>query len=500
MEKTITIGKNVNQAMELAVYARDFMENGSPSAAVLERTKLFHTDAFLCGISAIAQRTNAPTVLRKEAMHYSLPTSDSDSVLRGYARVFGSEKLTVAEKAIIANCSAVREWDSNGTVFGFRAGEKDFQAGEFGHNDFYSVIVAAAQQEASIDGATALKAMVLHDEIRGRMAESFSLKTYKIDHVVYGAIASAIVYGLLLGATNEQIESGIGMVVAHYIPFRAIRSGKQLSDSKGASAAISTEAAILAINRSMNGFIGPKDIFRNPAAIFRLNEPTDDESCPFDLKLGFSGEDFAVMGMHFKLGLYEHQSAGAIHAVVKLIFDSKFIQKDNYQRIKTIKVLAYEPCFHIIGDPEKRSPTTRQSADHSMVYILSTLLKRAIEHEDLFAGIESFDDLWKRLMLAPFDYSKDLIENPDIHLLMEKVTFEHGGPSYDEKYPDGIPTSVVMTLDGKLFADSRRNLTRLRLRALPQGPRQKYLCRPQEHPRPQVQSHGSSCCREDRGR
>ncbi len=42
-----------------------------------------------------------------------------------------------------------------------------------------------------------------------------------------------------------------GMTVAHYIPFRAIRAGKQLSDSKGASAAISTEAAIMAMNRDV---------------------------------------------------------------------------------------------------------------------------------------------------------------------------------------------------------------------------------------------------------
>ena len=34
------------------------------------------------------------------------------------------------------------------------------------------------------------------------------------------------------------------MVCAHYIPFRAIRAGKQLSDSKGASAALSTEVKI----------------------------------------------------------------------------------------------------------------------------------------------------------------------------------------------------------------------------------------------------------------
>jgi 2-methylcitrate dehydratase len=76
----------------------------------------------------------------------------------------------------------------------------------------------------------------------------------------------------MMGATAEQIESAIGMVIAHYIPFRAIRAGKQLSDSKGASAAISTEAAILSVKRSMAGFMGPRDIFRNPEAIFRIFE------------------------------------------------------------------------------------------------------------------------------------------------------------------------------------------------------------------------------------
>jgi 2-methylcitrate dehydratase len=41
-----------------------------------------------------------------------------DRVL-GYSKVFGSNKLVLSEKAIAANASAVREWDSNGTVFGY---------------------------------------------------------------------------------------------------------------------------------------------------------------------------------------------------------------------------------------------------------------------------------------------------------------------------------------------------------------------------------------------
>lgn len=43
--------------------------------------------------------------------------------------------------------------------------------------------------------------MILQDEIRCRLAEVFPLKTYKIDHVVHGAIASIVTYGTLVGAT-----------------------------------------------------------------------------------------------------------------------------------------------------------------------------------------------------------------------------------------------------------------------------------------------------------
>jgi 2-methylcitrate dehydratase len=440
--------RNTNQAILLAQYAREFMEKGKPSAAVYERVKLFHNDAFLCGISAIAHHANAPTVLRAEAMRYALHEANLKRV-PGYAKCLGSNHLTIAEKAIVANCCAVREWDSNGTVFGFRAGKQGFQAGEFGHNDFYSVVIAAAQQVENIDGKTALKAMILQDEIRGRFAEVFSLKTYKIDHVVFGALASAVVYGILLGATDEQIESAVGMCIAHYIPFRAIRAGKQLSDSKGASAAISTEVAVLSMIRSMHGFIGPKDIFRNPESIFRLNEPTKGDA-PFDLIMGMEGDDFAVMGMHFKLGLYEHQSAGALAAAVRLIYDHKFLQHNNFDTIKGILITAYEPAYGIIGDPAKKDPKTRQSADHSMVYIVGTLLRRAIEDPHLFDQVNTFDDLWKKLMLTPFDYGKGPLHDKNTRTLMEKMSFEHGGEKYDKLYPDGIPTSMEITLqDGK---------------------------------------------------
>ncbi len=379
-------------------------------------------------------------MLRNEALAYPLESG---------ATVFGDATRVMPEKAVAANSAAVREWDSNGTNFGFRP-ELDHTAGEFGHNDFYPVVIAACQQRG-LDGATALRAMLLLDEIRGRLAEVFSLKTHKIDHVVHGAIGSAATYGALMGATAEQIESAIGMFVAHYIPWRAIRAGKQLSDSKGASAAISTEAAILCVKRSMAGFRGPQDIFRNPEAVFRFFEPTTDGKdrwgeqgdSPFDLVLSHSGDDFAVMGMHFKLGLYEHQSAGALQAVIDLIGANPSLIESGGENIGRITILAYEPAFGIIGNPMKKDPKTRQSADHSMAYIVSTLLRKAIERGLPMGGS---DEIWKELMLSPYDYRVDdsAIFHPLTRSLMERIDFRHGGPEYDARYPEGIPTSVVI--------------------------------------------------------
>ena len=461
-DQHVILPADSNQALGIGQYAVGAIAGrigAGPSEAVLEKAQLFHTDSVFCGLSALALGTNAPTLLRQEALEYPAGANEKG------ATVFGSPARVKPEKAVVANSSAVREWDSNGTNFGFNP-RLNHTAGEFGHNDFYPVVIAACQ-EKGLDGATALRAMVVLDEIRGRLAEVFSLKSYKIDHVVHGAIASAAVYGALHGATAEQIESAIGMVVAHAIPWRAIRAGKQLSDSKGASAAISSEIAVLSMKRAMRGFVGPKDIFRNPEAIFRFFEPTTSGSerwtemapSPFELHLAHSGDDFAVMGMHFKLGLYEHQSAGALQGIIDLLAKHpELLNDETGAAIERIEIAAYEPAFGIIGNPAKMNPTTRQSADHSMAYIVSTLIRKALHLRKTAGGLDTsggaHDAMWKTLMLSPYDYKVDdtAIFNPLTRSLMNKIRFKHGGADYDAKYPDGIPTSVDITdTTGNLF-------------------------------------------------
>lgn len=204
---TVTLPKNSNQARGLGEYAIEFMkmDHKKIDDEVYKRVQLFHTDSVICGISAIAMRTNAPNILRDEAINlYSVnPDKKMKNSQHFLSKCFGSKLWVHAEKAIAANASAVREWDMNGTVFGFDRTIPGHNAGEFGHNDYYSVVLAACHNNPEYNGMDMLKGMILIDEIRGRLAEVFSLKTYKIDHVVHGGIAAAVTYGAMLGATPE---------------------------------------------------------------------------------------------------------------------------------------------------------------------------------------------------------------------------------------------------------------------------------------------------------
>ena len=59
--KTATIlPRDSNQALGIGQFAVDFMSGkiGKPAQAVLDRTVMFHTDAVLCGVSAIAIAEN----------------------------------------------------------------------------------------------------------------------------------------------------------------------------------------------------------------------------------------------------------------------------------------------------------------------------------------------------------------------------------------------------------------------------------------------------------
>ncbi|MCH7726141.1 MAG: MmgE/PrpD family protein [Planctomycetes bacterium] len=126
-------------------YAINFVSGkyDAPDEVVFDKVVQFHLDSVACAIAALGCGMNAPRVLREEALSYQCRGEPG-------ATCFGSHIFVSPEKAVLANCSAVRELDANGTNFGYNPRTGNCR-GEFGHNDFYPVAMAAAQQ-AGCDG------------------------------------------------------------------------------------------------------------------------------------------------------------------------------------------------------------------------------------------------------------------------------------------------------------------------------------------------------------
>ena len=87
-----------------------------------------------------------------------------------------------------------------------------------------------------------------------------------------------------------------------------------------------------------------------------------------------------------------------------------------------------------------------------MVYIIAKLIKKAFKRIDKIKEAKDLEDMWTTLMLTPLDYSKIAINDDVTRNIMSKIEFKHGGPEYDAKYPEGIPTSMqVHTKTGQVF-------------------------------------------------
>lgn len=210
-----TLRKDSNQVFELAKYAIRFLDKGNPSAKVLERTKMFHTDSFICGVSALAYRVPEPTLLRSEAQEYSVGRMPKME----HARVFGSMENIVVEKAAAANIVAISEWNSNGVYSGIPSN----QSQTCSYSSFYPAVIAAVHANQRISGSLILKALVLHDEIRCKLTDAYPWHQHKIDSCVNGALATIYVYGALVGASPQNIENAVGMYICHYSPWLAER-------------------------------------------------------------------------------------------------------------------------------------------------------------------------------------------------------------------------------------------------------------------------------------
>ncbi len=342
---------------------------------------------------------SAPAVIARE-----VAASASDTA---GATVWGSRNRCRPEYAAFANGTMVRYLDFNDTYLSL----------EPAHPSDNIPAAMAAAQAAGLGGRDAILGLVIGYELQCRQCDAASLRAGGWDHVVYGALSTAMVAGKLWGLSVEQLEHALGLAGVCNIATRQTRTG-QISMWKACAFSNAARNGLFAADLARRGMTGPHEIYEGPKGIF--NQLTG----PFDLALG--AKRFMIDRTYIKFWPAEYHSQSAIDAMLQLRDDIAG------RRVKSIHIDSFEAAVSIIGsEPQKWRPTSRETADHSMGYCTAVALV------DGDVTLHSFDE--HRLT------DRKILDLLDVTTITED-------PELNPGYPAGIPNRLTVTLaDGTVL-------------------------------------------------
>jgi 2-methylcitrate dehydratase len=278
------------------------------------------------------------------------------------ARVLDTGERALPELAAFANGVMARYLDGN-----------DVFPGGGGHpSDVISAVLAAADL-ASADGQVVVTGIVLGYEIYGALFRAACMRDHGLDHVFYTAVGSAVGAARVLGLARDRIAQAIALAVTPNIALHATRRG-ELSMWKGAAAGNAARNGVFAALLAAEGMTGPdkaidgSDGVRELLGTFEIGE------------FGGNGRPFQLPRADFKYFLSEFHSQSPITAAIEL---RRQIAAED---IEAVTVHTYHFTWSEIGrGPEKWHPTTRESADHSLPYILAAVLIDGRFSDDIFS-------------------------------------------------------------------------------------------------------------------
>jgi len=324
------------------------------------------------------------------------------------ATLLGTSHASAPELAAFANGTMIRYLDYNDT----------YLSKEPAHpSDNISAALAVAEAEGG-NGKALITSIVIGYEIQCRLCDAAALRTRGWDHVTYGPLSTALVAAKLMGLSESQMVHALGLAGVPNVALRQTRVG-ELSMWKGCAFANAARNGIFAALLANQGLTGPAPLFEGEKGFFRL------VTGPFDPPpLGEKGLPFKIMDTYIKFYPAEYHAQSAIEAA--LLLRKKFSPKD----IDAIEVKTFDVSVEIIGkDPEKWHPRSRETADHSLPYLVAVALM------DGEVGLDQFTEA--------------RIADPRLRALIQKVSVRDDS-EFNRAYPESMPNQVtVKTVDGQ---------------------------------------------------
>lgn len=293
------------------------------------------------------------------------------------ARVIGTGIRTSMDMATFANSVMIRYLDFNDTYTSI---------GEGHPSDAIPAVLAVAEAHGA-SGRDVILALVAAYEVYMALADVVSLRDKGWDHGYFVVFAAAAGAGKILGLNREQMGNALALASGPNVPTRQTRSG-ELSMWKGCACAASARGGVFAALLAREGMTGPTAAFEGRHGVW------DQVTRPFTLPaLGDTGRGYGVERCGIKFFPTEYHSQIPLSLIMKMrtLFD--------LEDLEVVHIETYNLAYSEIGsEPEKWDPKTRETADHSLPYMVAAALKDGTISVDTFTEARIQDASLRPLM------------------------------------------------------------------------------------------------------
>jgi 2-methylcitrate dehydratase len=335
-------------------------------AAAMHAAKRMLLDSVGCVLGSY--REQVPAIVRQVSRRRVKP---------GGSRAFGIGERLQPDAAAFANSVMIRFLDYNDTH------GADVSVG---HPSDYIPAAMALLGEREIPGELVLRAILTGYEVFCRLTDATRLGVERIDHVLNGAVASAAAAAVANGLSREQTGHALSLAVTANLALQATRLG-DLSMWKGCAAGNACRNGVFAAELAAAGVTGPPAPFTGRGGLFQVagGEP--------DLRLLHAADRPAISGCHVKRFPSGYFSQGAVQAAL-----------DLHARLRervpvAVRVGTFELGKKVMaGDVAKWHPATRETADHSIPYVVACALARGTVNREDLAESQLADPAIRRLL------------------------------------------------------------------------------------------------------
>ncbi len=325
------------------------------------------------------------------------------------SRVLGTNEYTSPDMAGFANGVMVRYLDCNDSYFSPGGGHP---------SDMIPAVLALADPMIA-DGRSVVTAITLAYEVFCRLSDQVVAGDLGWDQGIFSVIGAACGAGRILGLDQEQMGHAISLAVTPSLPLAVTRSG-ELSMWKGCATAASTRSAVFAAMLAAEGMSGPGEPFEGKRGLWEQAVGKPVEISDFPLGSDRKDDDpFRITQTIVKS--YPSQ----IHTQAPIGLALELGKKVLLADIKSIHIDTYHTAASSASsEPEKWDPKTRETADHSIPFLVAAAFQEGA--------------------VTPGSFTPQLIADPAKRAIMAKMTLSEDA-EFTAKFPSEYNCRITVT-------------------------------------------------------